>query len=311
MATTVTPIYKRTHHWHDISLRDVLVAQVKHRRKLIAWIIAFVAAVFFGVWWIYVRPYQVQQSVATVLGDAGAIVETREGGPPWVALLFGDKIHDVIRVDLGYREPSDVLLDQIIRLPRLEVLVLGGPDFNSRKLRRLKPLKTLKVLVLDSAGVSDISVAAMQWRLPNTTIRRSQRRAINALQRKRVQIDTRLRGTRWQWQTVGTRHFEDAIWVLAQDTAITDSDLVHLKHLSELTWLSLARTTVTDRGLVYVARLKMLQEVDLEGTAVTDEGLKYLAQLPRLRQLWLIDSKVTIAGVQKLKKLRPELRVSI
>ena len=311
MADSVSRIFPRKHHWYDISLRDLLIAQVKHRRVWLAWLAALLLAVLASVWWIYVRPYQVQQEAIAVLDGAGAVVETREGGPRWVAALFDGQINDVVRVDVGSLEPSESLLDQIVRLPRIEVLIIGGPQLNNRKLRRLKSLKSLDFLVLDSARISEQNVAALQWRLSNTTIRRSQRRAIDALRSRRIRIETRLRGTRQEWQTAGTRHFEDAIWVLAQDTSVTNADLAQLKYLSELTWLSLARTAVSDAGLVHIRDLKMLQEVDLEGTAVTDASLEYLAQLPRLRQLWLLDSKVTAEGVQRLKKRRPKLRVSI
>ena len=311
MAKSVSPIFRHNHHWYDVSLRDMLVSQVERRRVLVCWIAAALLAALLGTWWVYVRPYQLQQKAIAVLNDAGATVETKQGGPPWVALLFTGQINDVVRVDLGSLEPSDTLLDQIVGLPRLEVLIIGGREFNNRKLRRLKSLTSLKVLVLDSANISERAVAAMQWRLSETTIRKSQRLAINALRNRRIRVEIRMQGTRGQWQTAGTRHFEDAIWVLAQDTPITDADLSHVRHLSDLNWLSLARTSITDAGLVHVRDLKMLQEIDLEDTAVTDAGLEHLARLPRLRQLWLLNTKVTAKGVQRLKKLRPELRISI
>ena len=84
---------------------------------------------------------------------------------------------------------------------------------------------------------------------------------------------------------------------------ITDSGLAHLKGLAKLSKLGLLNTRVTDLGLVHLKALTDLSELNLDRTQVTDAGLVHLKRLRKLERLNLQPTQVTDAGLVHLRGL--------
>lgn len=86
-------------------------------------------------------------------------------------------------------------------------------------------------------------------------------------------------------------------------TPITDAGLLHLQGLESLESLSLWHTNVSDVGLALVGRVTSLVHLGLGATAVTDAGLVHLRNLHGLRSLQLWGTRVRGPGLQHLHGL--------
>ena len=96
-----------------------------------------------------------------------------------------------------------------------------------------------------------------------------------------------------------------------RDTQITSSGLEHLKNCPKLERLHLERTQIGNQGLSHLTNLTRLEYLNLYGTQVSDAGLKYLEPLQKLRHLYVWQTKVTEQGAENLKKVLPNLTVSL
>jgi Leucine-rich repeat (LRR) protein len=87
-------------------------------------------------------------------------------------------------------------------------------------------------------------------------------------------------------------------------SAISDTELAHLKGLKSLTSLDLIHSDlVTDAGLVHLKALTSLSELNLSGDQVTDAGLAHLSSLTTISILNLKDTQVTDVGLLELQGL--------
>ena len=93
-------------------------------------------------------------------------------------------------VDVADCDDPGAYLEQVATLPRLQTLVVSSQKFTDKHLSRLKWLKTLSGLVLDSTDVSDEGIRALKQRLPELAIYKSQRQAIAALVQLGGEVDT-------------------------------------------------------------------------------------------------------------------------
>jgi hypothetical protein len=98
------------------------------------------------------------------------------------ALLSDEHPKNVTIVFCGCRlQFTDADLIHVERLPRLEVLNLGGTSVSDAGLVRLRGLTRLRYLTLDSTNVTDSGVEQLQKSLPNCKILYSPQQAVTAL----------------------------------------------------------------------------------------------------------------------------------
>lgn len=126
-------------------------------------------------------------------------------------------------------------------------------------------------------------------------------------------------------------HRQHRLQKLIVSVPISDSDAARLLHLpidtlgisensvgDSLTttasptfeWLSFHRTRMNDIGLRALGSMPHLKYLDLTRTRVSDQSIEYLSQLPSLETVILRRCKVTAEGAERLRKLRPDIKVS-
>lgn len=119
-----------------------------------------------------------------------------------------------------------------------------------------------------------------------------------------------------------------------QNSGVNDAGLAHLAQAPALEILNLEGTNITDAGLKHIGTMPNLKELNITGTKVTDVGMKHLTTMPKLQVLYLTDlpitdqglrelenaknlkvlcflhpTKTTPVGFQRLKQMRPDLKV--
>jgi hypothetical protein len=97
--------------------------------------------------------------------------------------------------------------------------------------------------------------------------------------------------------------------ILVIVSALTDSDLEHIKRMTNLEELWLDCTDVTDTGLECVKGLPRLRVLNLCWTDVTDSGLEPLKGLPELQVVGLVRTNVTDEGVRNLQRALPNCTI--
>jgi hypothetical protein len=76
-----------------------------------------------------------------------------------------------------------------------------------------------------------------------------------------------------------------------------------------LTWLGLARTRVDDHSLAALGDLPLVERLDLTRTRVSDRSIEYLAGRKSLKRVILRRCKVSREGADRLRRLRPDMKV--
>jgi len=76
-----------------------------------------------------------------------------------------------------------------------------------------------------------------------------------------------------------------------------------------LTRLGLPRTRIDDHSLAALGELPNVEHLDLTRTRVSDRSIDYLAGRKRLKLVILARCKVTAEGAQRLRRLRPDMKV--
>jgi hypothetical protein len=76
-----------------------------------------------------------------------------------------------------------------------------------------------------------------------------------------------------------------------------------------LKWLGLARTRVDDHSLAALGDLPRVERLDLTRTRVSDRSIEYLAGRMSLKTVILRRCKVTRDGADRLRRLRPDMKV--
>jgi hypothetical protein len=116
--------------------------------------------------------------------------------------------------------------------------------------------------------------------------------------------DAQPRGPRWLRRLIGPEYFQDVVWVVLDETAVTDGDLRRIGKLRRLQLLSLNRTCVSDAGLRELRLLTELRSLGLAETNVTGEGLQHLIRCKELQILILDGSAFGDAGVRYISQFR-------
>ena len=95
------------------------------------------------------------------------------------------------------------------------------------------------------------------------------------------------------------------------NTKITDAGLKKIAALKNLKRLDLRKTPISDVGVAQLKSLSKLEYLNLLNTRVGDAGLRPLANLSNLKNIYLWQTDVTFDGVDNLKRMLPELKVSV
>lgn len=77
-----------------------------------------------------------------------------------------------------------------------------------------------------------------------------------------------------------------------------------------LTWLSFFRTRLDDHSLAALGSLPNVETLVLYRTRVSDRSIAHLASLPRLQSINLSRCQVTADGAERLRRLRPDVKVA-
>ncbi len=101
--------------------------------------------------------------------------------PKWMSQLAGQDLGDATLVNLADCDRPDEYVAAVARLPRLEILLVGGQAFGDEQVAQLSGTKSLRWLILDSTSVSADALATLQDASPDLQVYRSQRRTIAAL----------------------------------------------------------------------------------------------------------------------------------
>ncbi|MCO8121308.1 hypothetical protein NHH03_06125 [Stieleria sp. TO1_6] len=86
-------------------------------------------------------------------------------------------------------------------------------------------------------------------------------------------------------------------------------DRLNVKASPTLEWLSFHRTRLNDNSLQSLGPLPLLKHLDLTRTRVSDRSIEYLAKQPSLKNVILRRCKVTAEGAERLRHLRPDMKV--
>ena len=160
---------KHRRRWFQFSLRALLIVVTLVSGLLLAWRA-------------YVEPYRRQRETMALIKELGGEYKTESDGPAWIRNWFGaENFQKIVLVDLADCNAPAKYLEQVTALPKLETLVVGGQKFTDEHLSRLKRLKTINGLVLDSTDVTDDGIEALKQTLTALAIRKSQRRPTIAL----------------------------------------------------------------------------------------------------------------------------------
>ena len=177
------------------------------------------------------------------------------------------------------------------RFPLLTAIKVSSSPVDDAATEELAKVKTLERVDLGGAKLTDKSLANLAkirtlktlW-LNDAKVTAAGIKALNAL--------------------------PDLEFLALQGTPAADAALGDL-NLPKLEFLNLAKSDITDAGLGKMPALPKLRNLTLSGLRVTDAGLKYLLKQPSLESVTLFDTKATKAGAEELKKLRPNLSVSV
>src|SRR6266571_1484350 len=90
----------------------------------------------------YTDPYRRQRQTIMLIGELGGRCQTGAAAN-WLRWLYGDGLQDIILVDVANCDDPEAYLDELIRLPSVRTLVVGGPRFTDEHLARFSDLNTL------------------------------------------------------------------------------------------------------------------------------------------------------------------------
>jgi Leucine-rich repeat (LRR) protein len=274
------------------------------------------AASLLVTWRVYTEPYRAQGQSAR-LAELGRIVFAQP--PAWIP-RFGQNLQKIVLVDVADRDDPEEYLEAVTALPGLETLVVGGPQFGDKQLRRLYGLRSLHGLVLDSTEVAEAGLAEIQQALPALEVYRSARRAVRALEAAMTKVKagyvytthpalerTSIDPLPWLALAVGSEYFPDRRGCLLY---AGNAEMVHLKHLPNLQELHV-QENITDAGMVHVDGLASLTRLNMGWhtpwargvpVRVTDAGLAHIKGLTNLTDL-SINANITDDGMEHLQGL--------
>jgi Leucine-rich repeat (LRR) protein len=221
-------------------------------------------------------------------------------------LLLKPFADSLTTLDVQHTEITDVGLETIGDLLRLESLNLAGTAIDGRGLAHLASLDKLQHLDLRDTAIQpehlqtlDALTSLRTIHLPEAVITDDVLAGIGRLAHLRSLILAKAPiSDRGLASLVRLKQLEA---LDLSETGITDAGLTHLAGLTNLRQLRLSHTRITGAGLFHLARLASLQELDLAETAVDDAGLAHLADMRRLATLQLTGTQVRGYGLAHLR----------
>ncbi len=233
-AAQSEPVRPRRRHWYQFTLRAVLA-------------LILLAALALTAWRVYVAPYEAQLRTMQLIQRLGGSCQA-DAAPRWMSRLGGAKYQIVTSVNLADCDAPGEFIEAVAQLPNLQCLVVGGVSFSDDELVKLRQLRRLRVLVLDSTVVTDDALEGLREALPELQVYRSQRRL--------------MRATRFKDFWVG-RPRTDAIlapWQITVEEAIEAGAeralLPQLAHCHGLEKLTLGSRDFEDGDMAHLAGLR-------------------------------------------------------
>jgi hypothetical protein len=121
-----------------------------------------VSALSLGCWRAWIAPYRDQEKAATAFKQAGGSASTRAIGPKPLRYLLGDeRFQYVVQVDLRDCEVTDECLEWLVRLPRLESIMIGRYGPAMRPIDYRDGILNARYLNLSNTPVTDRGLAVI------------------------------------------------------------------------------------------------------------------------------------------------------
>jgi serine/threonine protein kinase len=215
---------------------------------------------------------------------------------------------------------TDAALVSLPTLPELERLSLADTGVTDDGVKVLARVRTLRTLELEGTKVTLAAVEELRKALPGCSIttsppdpdRATAERVLGLGGRLILQVGDNPNVTVAKGNPLPPGPFRIRLLDLSRCAGVTDDVLAGLRvrELPEVVFMILNETAVTDAGLAYLRGAVRLEGVHLEGTGITGSGLVHLAVLPDLRSLVLhgcrrIDDESLrhVRGLTRLKLL--------
>jgi hypothetical protein len=275
--------------WFQFRLRTLLL-------------LMFVIVLGLVAWRTFVEPYRRQAAAMVVIKHLNGRYQST-APPQWQRRIYRGDYQRITLVDLRDCDEPDEYIGAIEGMPYLETLVVGGELFTDDHLRRLRRIKSLRNLVLDTTGVSDGAVKELHESGSSLQIYQSQRRALGrfaSAQSMGCRLQTRFSNRHSDLR----RHLGDELFLESVAVErVKDADMKWARNLRTLQQLSADQLYFADAGLTHVAPLQSLQSISLRGTRISDDGIIPLAMLGNLRNLDLCNTQITGAGLRHVATL--------
>jgi 5-hydroxyisourate hydrolase-like protein (transthyretin family) len=222
-------------------------------------------------------------------------------------------------------QATDDGLKAITRLKELEkVLIWDAEHITDAGALNFAGLKKLNYVQLSNAQIGDATLAVLA-QSPSLTGLSLQGNSFTDAGLKHL---AGKRQFRILWVSARKQRFTDAgmrqlaglkeLQVLGIDNlAISDEGVAALKDLTDLRQLYLqfnkasGTKSISDTSLTYLLNFKKLQRLGIGQTRITEGGIKKLIGLPNLRDLSLSSALLSNDSIDRLKRLRPDLRLSL
>ncbi len=262
--------------------------------------LTLLAAVLLMGWRWMIAPYRTQADTMALVERLGGSYQSQPASK-WMSRLAGQGLGDLTLVNLADCDQPDEYVAAVARLPRLEILVVGGQAFGDEQIAQLSGTKSLRWLILDSTSVSAEALAAVQDANPDLQVYRSQRRTIAAIKAAGGDLNRKINARyRDLHGFVGTDFFDEPDFL----AAFQPVDVVLVSRLASLTTASLGDAPIADADLVEIAKTPNLQSLYFNSPHITDLGVQHVSGMTPLRNLGLLGSSITDVALASLADKR-------
>ena len=221
----------------------------------------------------------------------------------------------IIELDLTELMLDHEVLGAIGSLPDLEVLLLGGTNFDDTGMPLLTGLSRLQLLGLRRTLITDealLHVAQLsnlqKIYLSDTPLTNSGIAHLAAIDGLRQLALKNTRITTHGLAELQPLTSLERLWL--DSTPIGDESVALIaRSFPLLEVLFIGHTGVTDAGVAELTRLPGLAVLNLEGTAVTDASVPILAGMRGLVRVQLQGTAMTPAGIENLTAQHPNLKI--
>ncbi|MCH5378232.1 MAG: hypothetical protein JJ992_30110 [Planctomycetes bacterium] len=223
-------------------------------------------------------------------------------------------LEELVLVEGVFSDTALAELQKLSRLQRLDLRSCSG--LTAEGIRRLEPLRGLRVLKIGGAGIDDASLEALKPIRTLTSLTIEDASITDAGLEHLVRLPlqdlnlARCFGiTDQSFAPIG--RMEDLRQLYVRDILVSGSGLGQLASLGELATLRLRQTGVDDAALSELASLPALRRLELALCLISDEGLSTIGHLTKLVQLDVEENRLTDAGVKCLGQLSALERLSL